>query len=409
MANCRNKIKLRVWYCLMKQLDTNQVDDLLTSAAARIQQQDISGALDILLEAYKACPDNSMVLNMTGRCYQILGEFERAERCWEEALEIDPDNNIAKSSLNEIRQPAFRFWVKRYNEALAMLEKKNFSQARLMLRQLMEEHDEFVSLYKVLGLSCLAEGDRLEAHRIWKKGLEIDRSNSSLKEYLSLPERRSNQLNTEEKSPPKPKPLFNRRRLLILTGILCLVLVMQTASLVKSYRQNAETTEVMQQRIHQLTALIDQQKQESAETLPATAEVEELSMEGAHYDIQQEEHYFRSGYNAYLAKDWKTAESNLGVVVSMQSGSYLNREALYYLARTYYVQKNYEHAEKYYRLYLERFPDSNYFDDSLFYLACTYYYTDRPGQAQEVLHQLRELDPANGYLSSDLYKIIIGQ
>lgn len=393
----------------MKTLDTSQVDDLLTSAAARIQQQDISGALDTLLKAYKVCPDNSLVLNMTGRCYQVLGEFERAERCWEEALEIDPDHNAAEASLNEMRQPAFRFWLKRYNEALAMLEKKKFADARLMLRQLMEEHDEYVSLYKVLGLSCLAEGNRLEAHRIWKKGLEIDRSNSSLREYLSLPERRSIQLNKEEKPTQESKSFFTRRRLLILTGILCLVLLMQTNTLLKSYRQNAENTEVMQQRIHQLTALVDQQKEKTAETVPAASVVEEISMEGANYDVQQEEHYYRSGYNAYLSKDWKTAESNLGVVVSMQSGSYLNREALYYLARTHYVQKNYEHAEKYYLLYLNRFPDSNYFDDSLFYLACTYHYTDRPQQAQEVLRQLKELDPASGYLSSGLYKTIISQ
>ena len=130
-------------------------------------------------------------------------------------------------------------------------------------------------------------------------------------------------------------------------------------------------------------------------------------MEGTHYDVEQEEHYYLAGCTPI--KDWKTAESNLGVVVSMQSGSYLNREALYYLARTYYVQNKYEEAEKYYQLYLDLFPDSNYYDDSLFYLACTYHYTGRHQQAQEVLQQLKELDPANGYLSSELYKTIVNQ
>ncbi|HAA08163.1 MAG: tetratricopeptide repeat protein [Syntrophomonadaceae bacterium] len=393
----------------MKSLDASQVDDLLTSAAARIQQHDISGALDMLVEAYKTCPDNNLILNMTGRCYQILGEFERAERCWEESLAIEPDNSVALTNLKEMRQPAFRFWVKRYNEALTMLEKKKFSEARLLLRQLMEEHDEYVSLYKVLGLCCLAEGDRLEAHHIWKKGLEIDRNNRSLQEYLSLPERRVKPLNKVQETPKETKTIFTSRTLLLITGILCLVLVIQTVALFNSYRQNNENIEVLQQRIHQLTALVDGQPKEEIETMSISPDIEEPSMEGTHYDVEQEEHYYLAGYNAHLSKDWKTAESNLGVVVSMQSGSYLNREALYYLARTYYVQNKYEEAEKYYQLYLDLFPDSNYYDDSLFYLACTYHYTGRHQQAQEVLQQLKELDPANGYLSSELYKTIVNQ
>ncbi|MDI9479292.1 MAG: tetratricopeptide repeat protein [Syntrophomonadaceae bacterium] len=391
----------------MKPLDTNQADDLLTAAAAKLQQHDVGGALDILVKAYQVWPDNCLILNMSGRCYQILGEFERAERCWQEALKIDPDNDVAESNLSTLQQPAFRSWQKRYKMALTTLEKKRFAEARGMLRQLMEEHDEFVSLYKVLGLSCLAEGDRDEAHRIWRKGLELDINNSSLQEYLAMPERRSIKFIKEEE-PPKPlfHTVFTRRRLLILTGLLCLALVMQTGIVLNSHRQNVATTANLQQRIQQLTALVEQPQEPPDETVSAAA-VEELSMEGSHYDVEQEEHYYLAGYQAYQAKDWKNAASNLGVVVSMQTGSYLNREALYYLARTYYLQEDYDQAEKYYLLYLDRFPASNYFDDSLFYLACTYYFSDRSQQAQEVLQQLEEWDPNSGYLSSSLYRTMI--
>jgi len=391
----------------MKPLDTNQADDLLTAAAAKLQQHDVGGALDILVKAYQVWPDNCLILNMSGRCYQILGEFERAERCWQEALKIDPDNDVAESNLSTLQQPAFRSWQKRYKMALTTLEKKRFAEARGMLRQLMEEHDEFVSLYKVLGLSCLAEGDRDEAHRIWRKGLELDINNSSLQEYLAMPERRSIKFIKEEE-PPKPlfHTVFTRRRLLILTGLLCLALVMQTGIVLNSHRQNVATTTNLQQRIQQLTALVEQPQEPPDETVSAAA-VEELSMEGSHYDVEQEEHYYLAGYQAYQAKDWKNAASNLGVVVSMQTGSYLNREALYYLALTYYLQEDYDQAEKYYLLYLDRFPASNYFDDSLFYLACTYYFSDRSQQAQEVLQQLEEWDPNSGYLSSSLYRTMI--
>jgi len=397
---------VRVWD--MKPLHTNEVDDLLATAAARIQEHDISGALDMLVQAYQMWPDNSLVLNMTGRCYQILGEFERAERCWEEAIRLEPDNDVAQSNLNELLQPAFQFWLKRYNEALALLEKKRFSEARQLLRQLMEEHDEYVSLYQFLGLTYLAEGNRPEAHRVWRKGLEIDKKNDSLLKYLALPESKTNRLTKEEApSQIKKRPILTQRNILVLMGVVCLVLVLQVYSLLSSQRQNAEYTETLQQRIEQLTSLIDeQQNQPSVETVTA-AVIEEVSMEGSAYDIEQEEHYYTTGYKAYLDKDWKTAASNLGVVVSMQSGSYLNREALYYLARTHYLQQNYDEAEKYYLLYLESFPNSNYYDDSLFYLACTYHFTDRSQLAKETLQRLSALDPASGYLSSNLYRSIM--
>lgn len=389
----------------MERWDDNQVGVLLTSATAKLQQQDISGAIELLLQAYQIMPENIPVLNLIGRCYQILGEFERAEKCWEEVKRLDPENNVAEASLSEAHRPAFQFWLKRYRQALTLLEKKNFAEARVLLRQLLEEHDEFVSLYQVLGLSCLAEGDRTEAHRIWHKGLEIDRSNRSLLEYLQLPERRTKVANYKPaQEQPAAKPFFNRSRLIIVTGLLCLALVFETSTLVSNHRQSLQVTSNLQQRIQQLNHLLDQQAVPVSQT-PAKP-VEEVSMAGSQYDVEQEEHYYHTGYTAYQQRNWKTAVSNLGVVVSMQSGSYLNREALYYLARTHYLQKNYDQAEKYYLLYLDSFPDSNYYDDSLFYLACTYHYTERSEKARETLERLRQLEPNSGYLSSPLYKTI---
>lgn len=390
----------------MKPWDANQVDELLNSAAAGLQQHDISAALDQLLEAYRLMPDHLPVLNLTGRCYQILGEFERAERCWQEVKGMDADHPVAESNLNEFYRPAFQFWLKRYRQALTLVEKKKFYEARVLLRQLMEEHDEFVALYQVLGLCHLAEGDRVEAHRIWKKGLEIDRSNPRLKQYLQMPERKVPVLDPiPAEEPAKRQPLISRNRLLVVTGILCLALVVQTGTLMNTRRQSSEFMQDAQQRIRQLSEKINQPAVKVSQTPPLPAE-EEMSLGGDQFDTAQEEHYFRTGYGAYQQGRWSTAVSNLGVVVSMNTGSYLHREALYYLARTYYVQNDYGQAERFYVQYLQDFPDSNYYDDTLFYLACTYYYSGRLQSAQETLDRLAELYPESGYLSAPVYQSI---
>jgi outer membrane protein assembly factor BamD (BamD/ComL family) len=78
--------------------------------------------------------------------------------------------------------------------------------------------------------------------------------------------------------------------------------------------------------------------------------------------IEKEEHYYYSGYEAYDKQDWVQAIDRLGTVVKMQTGSYLNREALYFLARTYYLQENYTKARQYFTQYLAELPASNYYD-----------------------------------------------
>ena len=45
------------------------------------------------------------------------------------------------------------------------------------------ERDGFVSLYQLLGLCYLANGDRVRAQQAWNKGLAIDSSNEKLLGY----------------------------------------------------------------------------------------------------------------------------------------------------------------------------------------------------------------------------------
>lgn len=134
---------------------------------------------------------------------------------------------------------------------------------------------------------------------------------------------------------------------------------------------------------------------------------EELSMDGSEYDVEMEKEYYKAGYQAYLSNDFKTAYSNLGVVVSMSTKNYINREALYYLALTYYVNKDYDNAKKYFHKYLKEFPDTNYTDESLYYLGCIYYFQEDLTNAQMMLKELKDYDPQSGYLSTNLYREIM--
>jgi tetratricopeptide (TPR) repeat protein len=60
------------------------------SALDYIQEQNLSGALEILLEMVGYDPDNIALINLLSDCYYYLGEFDRAKACWDEILRLNP-------------------------------------------------------------------------------------------------------------------------------------------------------------------------------------------------------------------------------------------------------------------------------------------------------------------------------
>ena len=89
-------------------------------------------------------------------------------------------------SLEDLQDPPFQFWLKRYYEALNQVENRNYEAARNALWELLQEKDCFVGIYQLLGLCYLAEADRYSARRVWTRGLEWDSSNKPLLNYLNI-------------------------------------------------------------------------------------------------------------------------------------------------------------------------------------------------------------------------------
>jgi TolA-binding protein len=125
--------------------------------------------------------------------------------------------------------------------------------------------------------------------------------------------------------------------------------------------------------------------------------------ESARYDniswAEKEKLYYK-GMQAYRRQKWDLAKENLQSVVASKSADYLNREALYYLARVNYLSGDYGAAEKYYNMYLYEFPDSNYYDDSLYFLGKIYYKNNQIDKALNTFWELKAIAPGSGYLKT---------
>lgn len=408
----------------MKDTSNNQVETLIEIALEKLPKHEISEALEKLLEASKLDVKNVQVLNLIANCYYILGEFKRAESTWQKVMQVEPGNKIAAAKMRSFNSPSFQFWRKRYQESIRYIENKDYQTAKEMLHALMQENDGFVSLYQLLGLCYLALADENGARKIWRQGLSLDKNNPKLISFLSN-EMRS-PLSDSKEIPEKNAGLaelknetikaFPKRGKLIwaASGAVCLLLAVQVIIGFNSSKSSDESIQQMQSEIKYLTEKLEKQDQnlDKDELIPASAKLynkneNENGMEGAAYDTTKEEEYYKQGYKAYLEGDWKTARNNLSVVVAMATHSYLNREALYYLARTFYLQGDLAQAKEYYLQYLKDFPNTNYTDDSLYYLGCIYYKEGNVQQARDTFIILREIDPSSGYTSTSLFQEVV--
>lgn len=386
--------------------DREKYAQLYDSAVACIRQHDITGAAALLLEAQKLEGDVIKVKHMLSSCYLVLGDYQQAVQCWQEILSLDPKNKSAHTQLEMHNSPSHQFWIKRYLEAVAEVEKKNYVTASSILRSLLEEKDGHVALYQLLGLCYLANEQHEEAMKMWQKGLELDQFNPALLEYLHLLPGMQVEALPVKDSQAHRRSLFGQKRLVWAASVIIVVLLAVPGVFLLNRAAHtdsgANAPAVTQPEKASALASLEPEEDLSDDTLS-----ENIAPAQAGYDIKKEEKYYWAGHQAYNNRDWKSAAHNYKMVVDMSTGSYLNREALYYLARVNYVRGELNQAEPYYIKYLKEFPGTAYYDDTLFYLGCIYAQQNQTERAVEVFRQLKNVAPDSGYLTANIYKKIM--
>ena len=154
--------------------------DFLELAAAKMEAHEISAALAVLNDHAdeadgKMAGDGGRVLFSLGTLSRPSPGGSRPGRAKQPAVVL--------KRLAEVKKPSFQFWIKRFDEAIDQMERKNYAALTYCRSSL--ERDGFVSLYQLLGLCYLTNGDRVRAQQAWNKGLAIDSSNEKLLGYLA--------------------------------------------------------------------------------------------------------------------------------------------------------------------------------------------------------------------------------
>jgi len=419
----------------MNQIEGLISRDLYDEAVQKVASHYLTEAVQDLLALVKTDKKNIYARQELARCYKILGEYEKALQLWEELADAYQDLQ-AKAEIETFHSPPFQFWLKRLYQGIEELERKNYNAAKILFHSLLEEHDEDLSVYKLLGLTYFAMGDNYSARKVWKRGLLLDKNNPDILNYLA----KLNYVHAKDSNQSKianshnyniglnPKSQKNgfwqgiKKYKLVLSSIALLLLVwgLNSDISIGSKAEEEKTTALPpvinvqpsspgDENLQVLPAAVNEEDTPVAETIDNQAVIDANPAEEATrvYNAAQEWDLYGTGYYAYLHGDYPTAIQNLTEVVKMHSLNYVNREALYYLARTYYITDALEQAGKYFAQFLEDFPNSNYYDESLYYLGCVYYKQNDMANARKYFNLLNQYDPQSNYKKTSLYKAVM--
>lgn len=152
--------------------------------------RDLSGAAACLRKSIEYDKKNVNARNLLGLVYYEMGEVLDALSQWIVSHDYQPYENVASEYIEEVRNDRKRFEdsgaaVKGYNQALEQIKNDGEDLAIIQLRKVIEYNPNYIKAYQLLALLLIKEGETNKAGRIIKKGLEIDKSNTSLIRYAN--------------------------------------------------------------------------------------------------------------------------------------------------------------------------------------------------------------------------------
>ncbi|MFP4372321.1 MAG: tetratricopeptide repeat protein, partial [Halanaerobium sp.] len=136
------------------------------------------------------------------------------------------------------------------------------------------------------------------------------------------------------------------------------------------------------------------------------AEKEELEEANTFLEEGTEQQLFNLGLDYFSSEDYQDAADIFKSIYNLTETDYLKRESLFLLARSYEKMDNYQSAEHFYRIYLNEYQDSNYYDEALYNLGLMLNEAGEEKKSKEVLERLRLEDPYSNYNNSRVYEIL---
>jgi len=82
-----------------------EVRNLLRMGESALERRDYDQASFLFRKAFTQDPDNVAAITNIGYTYVRMGRFSHARKCFTTALDIDPENPVARKNLSLLMRP----------------------------------------------------------------------------------------------------------------------------------------------------------------------------------------------------------------------------------------------------------------------------------------------------------------
>lgn len=447
-------------------------------AMESIKNNKVSDAVEELKLCLKFNSRNVSALNLLGLAYYLKCRFDKAEKMWKKSLRLKKESNKARDYLELITKKDFKELRKEYKKIL-FNDAENQNKKIKFLKKLIEEYDELIEPYVILGLLYKKEDNYQEALKYFYQAYDLDSSNQNIKDYIMQCEKE------DEKASGFSFNTSTSKKSAAAGGLIALILIALFLNLSglsplawleanisgfnlsqsKNNKEHQSSKQLSNKTTASNKAEIDknsnlnkssnskkEQAQSSASaqisagnglnskadqvnsspedilskinllnlvneeaflSLESIKEINKREREKENLNEAQsfleegtEQQLFNLAVDYFSRGDYQNAADIFKSIYTLIETEYLKRESLFLLARSYDKLNKYDPAEHYYKIYLNEYSETNYYDEALYNLGLMLNKAGEKEKSRQILKRLRREAPYSKYNNSQVYQIL---
>ncbi|PKL59589.1 MAG: hypothetical protein CVV33_07055, partial [Methanomicrobiales archaeon HGW-Methanomicrobiales-4] len=194
-----------------------ELKSLLKRGEDALLRRDYERASTYFRRAYTTDPGNITAITNLGYSYAKMGRFSHAQKCFITALDIDPDNPVARKNLSLLmkpdkgdRSPVFsshgrgksgeELFLNYMQWGKMQMEQRNFYAAIQYFREASRIHPDFIEPYLKIGMSYEELKEYAEGAAAFSDALDIFPKDPVAREHLDRCSGNTGELGSLEKS-----------------------------------------------------------------------------------------------------------------------------------------------------------------------------------------------------------------
>ncbi|WP_294342146.1 tetratricopeptide repeat protein [uncultured Clostridium sp.] len=364
-----------------------------------VKDNKVSAAINNLEKALKYYCRDIDTLNLMGLCKYKLCDFQGANFYWRKSLEYRPYNNRAQYYLDILEGEEFKEILEIYNEGIVNFNSGKYKESIQVMKDINKINKEWIEPYIMLGLAYYNIKDYSCAKRYLEEGINKDIGNNKYLSWL-----------LKIKNNKKSTSISNRRNIMAY-ATMGIAIIAMTIIAGGSYRKYNSTLNELDSYKNRTTVLESQLKESKSAYDKLVVDINSISSEKKENvesteSIANESEVFNKAIEKFKEENYSEAIKELTPLCNKGKDEIYVAEGTYYLAVSLEKTGDYEGAYKWYKRYIDKFKEKNYYDDSLYNCGLMMYIQGKVDESKEMLNKLVNEVPDSIFVNSRVSEIL---